>query len=69
MGREGLEEVRLWCGLYLFCFDCSLLLLFGGWSRVGGEDVEGGRELLGGVLRVEVGVAWCVVGDFLRGGK
>jgi hypothetical protein len=36
---------------------------------VSGEDVEGGHELLGGVLRVEVGVAWCVVGDFLRGRK
>ena len=32
-----------------------------------GEGVEGGRELGGGVLRVEIGVAWGVVGNFLRG--
>lgn len=34
-----------------------------------GEEVEGGRKLPGGVLRVEVRVAWRVVGDFLRGSE
>jgi len=62
--------------LCLFLFGWSLVFLvegrsfpFEGWSssRVGGEDVEGGREFCGGILWVEVGVAWGVVGDFLRG--
>ena len=34
-----------------------------------GEEVKGGRKLPGGVLRVEVRVAWRVVGDFLRGSE
>lgn len=33
---------------------------------MGGESLEGGRELFRGVLRVEVRVAWYVVGDFLK---
>lgn len=33
---------------------------------MGGESLEGERELFRGVLRVEVRVAWYVVGDFLK---
>lgn len=64
----GWWERRVDRVLYLGLFGWSLVFLVGGWSgEVRGEGVEGGRELGGGVLRVEIGVAWGVVGDFLRG--